>query len=254
MLIHRNGNKEKIASEIYKHFPPHKIYIEPFFGAGGMFFLKPKAKYNYLNDIDNEIVNVFNCIKDQKETLINRIIETPVHETILKKWVNNFENDQIGAAVRFLYLSNMTMFSKGYCLKTGSNNAKENILKQIEIYNNTLANTIFANRDYKSFLNMYQFRHKENERSKTLIYADPPYLGTDNNYKNSFTKKNHIELQQTLIDTGCMFAISEFLNDFVVKEAEKNNLNIIEIITRRVISTRKTEILITNFQTIKTLF
>ena len=35
-----------------------KIYIEPFFGAGGMFFNKRKAKYNVLNDLDSEIFNL----------------------------------------------------------------------------------------------------------------------------------------------------------------------------------------------------
>jgi DNA adenine methylase len=50
MILRRLGNKSKIASEIYRHFPPHRTYVEPFFGAGGMFFNKPKAKYNILND------------------------------------------------------------------------------------------------------------------------------------------------------------------------------------------------------------
>ena len=46
MILRRLGNKQAIAFEIQKYFPEHKIYVEPFFGAGGMFFNKPKAKYN----------------------------------------------------------------------------------------------------------------------------------------------------------------------------------------------------------------
>lgn len=52
MILRRRGNKSGIAEEILKYFPSHTIYIEPFFGAGGMFFNKPKVKYNILNDID----------------------------------------------------------------------------------------------------------------------------------------------------------------------------------------------------------
>ena len=37
MILRRLGNKSKLATKIQKHFPAHKIYIEPFFGAGGMF-------------------------------------------------------------------------------------------------------------------------------------------------------------------------------------------------------------------------
>jgi len=50
MILRRLGNKKKIAHKIQAHFPEHKIYIEPFFGAGGMFFNKPKAKYNIVNN------------------------------------------------------------------------------------------------------------------------------------------------------------------------------------------------------------
>lgn len=43
MVLRRLGNKAKIAGKIAEHLPPHKIYIEPFFGAGGMFFNKPNV-------------------------------------------------------------------------------------------------------------------------------------------------------------------------------------------------------------------
>lgn len=62
MILRRLGNKKKIAQEIQKHFPPHKIYIEPFFGAGGMFFNKPKAKYNIVNDLDSDVFNLFQVV------------------------------------------------------------------------------------------------------------------------------------------------------------------------------------------------
>ena len=49
MILRRLGNKQAIAEKIQTYFPAHKIYIEPFFGAGGMFFNKRKAKYNIVN-------------------------------------------------------------------------------------------------------------------------------------------------------------------------------------------------------------
>lgn len=62
MILRRLGNKKKIAQEIIQYFPPHKIYIEPFFGAGGMFFNKPKAKQRGLNVITiGERQNLKNC-------------------------------------------------------------------------------------------------------------------------------------------------------------------------------------------------
>lgn len=38
-MIQYPGNKNAIAHKIIPYFPIHDIYLEPFFGAGGMFFL-----------------------------------------------------------------------------------------------------------------------------------------------------------------------------------------------------------------------
>lgn len=67
MILRRLGNKKKIAHKIIQYFPPHKIYIEPFFGAGGMFFNKPKVKYNFLNDLDSDVFNLFQVVTDKNK-------------------------------------------------------------------------------------------------------------------------------------------------------------------------------------------
>ena len=69
MILRRLGNKQAIAQDIIKYFPEHKIYIEPFFGAGGMFFNKPKAKYNIVNDLDSDVFNLYITVVNQKEEL-----------------------------------------------------------------------------------------------------------------------------------------------------------------------------------------
>lgn len=69
MILRRLGNKQAIAEKIIPYFPAHKIYIEPFFGAGGMFFNKPKAKYNIVNDLDSDVFNLFDIILNRKDGL-----------------------------------------------------------------------------------------------------------------------------------------------------------------------------------------
>jgi len=51
MILNRIGNKSKIADKIIARFPPHDLFIDMFFGAGGLFFKKPLAKYNVCNDL-----------------------------------------------------------------------------------------------------------------------------------------------------------------------------------------------------------
>ena len=57
MILNRLGNKRLLAPIISSYFPQHTTYIEPFFGAGGMFFYKkPRAKFSILNDIDDDVI------------------------------------------------------------------------------------------------------------------------------------------------------------------------------------------------------
>lgn len=131
MILRRLGNKQRIALDIQKHFPAHKIYIETFFGAGGMFFNKPKSKYNFLNDKDDDVFNLFMVIKNNKQELYNRIEQLPIHQSLMKHWKKNKETDPIWKAIRFLFISNFTYLSKGYNLKFTADNTKKVLLERI---------------------------------------------------------------------------------------------------------------------------
>lgn len=65
------GGKFYARKLILEHVPPHEFYVEPFAGGGSIFFAKSKVKFNQLNDIDPELVNVYITIRDFPEELIN---------------------------------------------------------------------------------------------------------------------------------------------------------------------------------------
>ena len=105
-ILRRLGNKKKLAKKIQAYFPKHKIYIEPFFGAGGMFFNKPKAHRNIVNDLDSDVFNLFQVVMNQKEELEKGYYMMPRHSDLLEYWKKNQETDPIKKALRFLFLSN----------------------------------------------------------------------------------------------------------------------------------------------------
>lgn len=252
MILRRLGNKSKIAADIQKHFPQHKIYIEPFFGAGGMYFNKPKVKYNFLNDIDNDVFNVFNCVTNNLKELTDLIELMPLHEGLMKHWQQNEETEPLKKAIRFIFLSNYTLYGKGNSLRIGSNNSKSILLDNIQACNKLIFDAHFANTDFRRFLKMYSF--KEDEQSTAFIYADPPYLETENNYSNSFTETDSKDLFDCLQETKCKWAMSEFNNPFILNQAKERKLNVITIGERTNIKNKRTEILITNYNEQKTLF
>ena len=109
----RCGNKRRIADKIIPLFPKHDMYIELFFGAGGMFFRKPKAKYNICNDLDDDVFNLFMVLQDeeQRKKLYDYMKFVPHHESVLKYWQKNLETNAIKKAGRFLFISNYTLYA-----------------------------------------------------------------------------------------------------------------------------------------------
>jgi len=258
MILRRLGNKSQIASEIQKYFPQHKIYIEPFFGAGGMFFNKQKAHNNILNDIDSDVFNLFNVISNRKDELLEQFNYMPYHQDLLKHWIENKETDPIKKALRFLFISNFTYLGKQDTIALCSARLEyqynfENYLNEA---NKKIFGVQFANMDFRKFLTSIAFYSdgRDNE-SKTLIYADPPYLNQTSVYNDNGWCENDVsDLFDCLQETGCKFAYSEFDHPFILEQAEKRKLNVITIGERQNLKNRRIEILVTNYSKPKTLF
>jgi len=251
MILRRLGNKKKIAKEIQKYFPEHKIYIEPFFGAGGMFFNKPKAKYNIVNDLDSDVFNLFQVVMKQKEELEKAFYMMPIHSDLLDYWKKNEEIDPIKKALRFLFLSNLTFMGTGEAMRYTATKQEypQNFKKYLELTQDKLFDVHFNNTDCDKFIRDISFQTDgRNDEEKTLIYCDPPYLGTNDNYSDSFTEEQSETLFNTLEAKGCKFAVSEFNHPFIIEQAEKRGLNVIIIGERQNLKNRRTEILVTNYE------
>ena len=247
MILNRLGNKSRIAAEIIKHFPPHRTFIDMFFGAGGIFFHKPLADYNFCNDIDDDVFNLWLVLQSDKDELIKQIELMPISESILKYWNTNKENEPIKKAVRFLALSNFIVNGRGTTLRFGecAGNEKKSTLSKIETAFSFLSTCKFMCKDFRECLSKIQFRGKE---PNAFIYADPPYLGTGDNYSNSFKETDTHDLFKILVESGIRFALSEFDNPIVLDLANDYGLNVITIGERQNIKNRRTEILITNYE------
>jgi len=254
MILRRLGNKQAIAAEIQKHFPEHRFYVEPFFGAGGMFFNKPKVEYNLLNDLDDNVFNLFQVLLNSKQDFKDLIYKMPINSTLLKYWKKNEETEPIKKALRFIFLSNYTYLGKGDTVKFGlGENSQKLVYDKIDVTYDLFYGTLFTNFDFRKLFKSFQIR-ADVSKDKVLIYCDPPYLGTNDNYSNSFSEQDSIDLFDCLQATGCKFAMSEFDNEFILNQAKERCLNVIVIGERKNLKNRRTEILITNYEKQKSLF
>lgn len=238
--------------DIQKHFPEHSIYIEPFFGAGGMFFNKRKAQHNFLNDLDSDVFNLFQVVSNQKDEFIELFDLMPIHNDLFDYWMKNKETEPVKRAVRFLMLSNFSLYGKMDTLRFGCIRPKEQVFKYFDKTFEHIKNVQFTNCDFRKMFASISLQ--DEDKPKTLIYCDPPYLNTTDNYSNSFTEKDSSDLFDYLIDTNCKFAYSEFDHPFILEQAKQRGLNLITIGERQTLKNRRTEVLITNYQNQPNLF
>ena len=76
-ILHYPGSKWSMADWIISHMPPHKTYLEPFFGSGAVFFNKTPSELETINDLDGDVVNLFRVIRDRPKELAHLVRWTP---------------------------------------------------------------------------------------------------------------------------------------------------------------------------------
>jgi DNA adenine methylase len=193
---------------------------------------------------------------NKKNEFLELLELTPYSSELFSHWTKNDEKEPLMKALRFVYLSNFGYMGKGSTMKIGSNdNSKKIAIFNLEKTINFLkdCNIQFTNYDFRKAIKSIAFR-EQIDRKRTFFYCDPPYLETTNNYSHSFTEQDCIDLFNTLQDTGCKFAISEFDNPFVLDQAKERGLHIHVICERQNLKNRQTEILITNYEVQKMIF
>lgn len=242
MLLSRLGNKRKLAKQILAFVPEHDLFIEPFFGAGGFFFSKPKSKYNVLNDADAEVYNLFTVVRNRGEELAEVFSSMPIHQKLWNHYRKHPEEDEVWRAARFLFLSNFGYMGKPNTLRFPSKRTKQLILERMPLTALKLEDVDFMCGDFRQVFRRISISHPH----KTFCYCDPPYLNTANNYASGFTLQDSTDLFDCLQAQDYHFIMSEFDHPFILEQAHDRKLHVHSLGERRALNARRTEILVSN--------
>jgi DNA adenine methylase len=193
------GGKFYARNLIIPHIPPHDAYIEPFAGGGSIFFVKPKAIFNQLNDVDGELINTYLVIQDRAEELINFLDGEQATKERHGYYKNEFQpKNDLERAARWFYL-NRTSYSGimkrancywGYGDKYSMR--PENWGRNIRRTSEKLQGVQVTQYDFEKAIN--------EAPDSSFLFVDPPYWNADQDkfYEHSFTKNDHFRLCKVL--------------------------------------------------------
>ena len=260
------GGKRQLMFELLKNLPEnYNRYFEPFIGGGALFFeLQPEKAY--ISDMNGELINLYNVVKNNVYELID---ELKKHE-ISKEYFMNIRNidrtkkyekwSDIQKASRFIYL-NRTCFngmyrvnSKGEFNVPFGNYKNPRIIDENNLINcsNLLQKTEIKNTDFSEILKYVQ--------KGDFVYFDPPYVPLNETSSfTSYTKEGFdVDMQFKLRDVcdeldsmGVNFMLSNSDTKFVNELYE--NYNIKKVFASRQINANPsgrgkiTEVLVKNY-------
>lgn len=204
-ILNYPGAKWGMAKYIISLFPKHRSYLEPFFGSGAVLFNKPPSAIETVNDIDGDITNFFQVLRERTEELAAAISLTPYSREVFNDAHENRGTDPFDRAYRFAIRSKMGHGFKTY-QKTGF---------KIDVYARERSYCVNCWNKMPQYIKEAATRLKgvqiENQPATTvihkfnhdnvLIYADPPYLLNTRGgkqYKHEMTEQEHVELLAVL--------------------------------------------------------
>lgn len=175
------GGKAGLARRIVPMLPPHRVYMEPFFGSGAVLFAKRPSTHEIVNDLDNAIVAFFTCLRDRPEELEALCRLTPYARTEYERAVLEIEGgglDDLELARRFWVRVNQS-FAKTAGRRTGwsvttartqsTANSVQGRLNRFMACAERLSRVVIEHCDAAGLIERLA-------TPDTAIYADPPYL------------------------------------------------------------------------------
>jgi len=249
-----------LLQDIEKFVPSdYNKYYEPFLGGGALFF-KLEPSVSQLSDINSELINTYQQVKNNVNDIIKQLKSMKYNKSTYYKIRSLKTTDKVVRAARFIYL-NRTCWNGLY-----RENKKGEFNVPIGKYENPLIcdsdNLINASRMLeKTELTKGDFKLVLKNCSKgDLIYLDPPYVTShkDNGFieynSKIFSLEDQLRLRNTMIrldKKGCKLIMSNADHKFIKKIYKNFNINYVSRKSLIAADTLKRkdvkELIITNF-------
>ncbi|EQB4339160.1 DNA adenine methylase [Clostridium botulinum] len=240
------GGKRQLMGEIKKVLPKtYTTYYEPFIGGGAVLFeLQPNKAV--INDVNGELINLYNIIKYDVELLIEDLRK---HENTSEYFYRIREIDRskekyekltnVEKASRIIYL-NKTCFNGLFRVnKAGEFNSPFGKYKNPNIVDEVTLRAVnkYFNKANIKILNGDFEQSLKRIRKGAFVYLDPPYdpVSSSANFtgydKGGFNRAEQIRLKNLcdkLDKKGVKFLLSNSATDFIKELYKDYNIKVVK--------------------------
>lgn len=216
------GSKWKIVDWILPRIPNHHSYVEPFFGSGAVLFNKAPSAIETVNDLDQDVCNLFKCIQTDSQRLASIVAMIPYSRSEYDSAFSNIEETEpFKRAAKYLVKcwQGHGFRTNGY--KVGWKNDVQGRENMYAVYNwyrlpewiigivDRLKQVQIENRPAMEIIQRFWYPN-------VFVYLDPPYvLGTRTakQYRHEMTDQDHKELLELILRFPGKVMISGYDND-----------------------------------------
>lgn len=174
-----------------------------FGGAAALLLNKPPSPIEVLNDLDGELVNLFEVIRDDVDAFLKRADFLLYSRELYMRWRADFHNgavpdDRVERAVRFWYVVRSAFIGhpdKGWAF------GRTKVRTQARTVQKALANLHAIHDRLKTVeIDHLDFRAciKNRDAPSTFMFLDPPYPETSQYRVGNFSLEDHRGLAEIL--------------------------------------------------------
>ena len=252
------GGKQKMLKHILPLIPPHRIYNEPFFGGGAVFWAKEPAYIEFINDINGEVVNFYRVLKTDFPAF-KRELDGTLHSELQHREARAIYRSPEGhtpvrRAWAFWVLCHESMFNiAGNTWKLslrGDRPARDSLLIKrskenlTDAYADRLEQASIFSSDAVDII-------LKTDNPDAFHYVDPPYFNSDMGHYKGYTEVDYRRLLDRLTEVKGRFLLSsypsEVLTEYTARQGWHTRTFTQPVGAGHVAGKRKTEVLTMNY-------
>lgn len=256
------GGKKMMANQIVSIFPEHRVYCEPFFGGGAVFFTKQPSYLEVINDKNDRLITFYLQLQNNPDKLIQAIKNTPHSESLSKLareiYNKRIEYDDLGMAWAVWMMTNGNFTGSphgGWKWCNGPSGSHTGIV--LAHKKNRLSRQLFKRIEHAQISSRDALRViDDRDTPVTLYFLDPPYPGADQKHYAGYSFRDLEQLLIRLTTIKGKFILTNYPSQMLRYYCAKYGWEARPYISRAMMfavdgennnKQKKTELIVTNF-------